>query len=445
MSSILILNGTVVNENKIEQLDIHIKEGRIAQIDKDLQHVKADRIIDASNKHIVPGLIDDQVHFREPGLTHKGEIYTESRAAVAGGITSFMEMPNTVPNALTQELLQDKYDIAAQNSIANYSFFMGASNDNLEEVLKTDPKSVCGVKVFMGSSTGNMLVDNRKTLEGIFAHSPTLIATHCESEEVIKRNTAIAREKYGENVPIDQHPVIRDEEACYASSSFAVDLARKNNARLHILHISTAKETHLFDNHIPLKDKKITSEACIHHMWFSQEDYAEKGTFIKWNPAVKKASDREEIIAAVNDNRIDVIATDHAPHTIEEKQNSYFSAPSGGPLVQHSLLALLDMYHRGLFSLEKIVEKSSHAVSEMFDIEDRGYLREGYYADLVIVDLNAEHEVQKSNLLYKCGWSPFEGHTFKSHIDMTLVNGRVVYENGMIIEQDPGMRMSFDR
>ena len=445
MSSILILNGTVVNENKIDQLDIHIKEGRIAQIGKDLQHIKADRIIDASNKHIVPGLIDDQVHFREPGLTHKGEIYTESRAAVAGGITSFMEMPNTVPNALTQELLQDKYDIAAQNSIANYSFFMGASNDNLEEVLKTDPKSVCGVKVFMGSSTGNMLVDNQKTLEGIFAHSPTLIATHCESEEVIKRNTAIAREKYGENVPIDQHPVIRDEEACYASSSFAVDLARKNNARLHILHISTAKETHLFDNHIPLKEKKITSEACIHHMWFSQEDYAEKGTFIKWNPAVKKASDREEIIAAVNDNRIDVIATDHAPHTIEEKQNSYFSAPSGGPLVQHSLLALLDMYHRGLFSLEKIVEKSSHAVSEMFDIEDRGYLREGYCADLVIVDLNAEHEVQKSNLLYKCGWSPFEGHTFKSHIDMTLVNGRVVYENGMIIEQDPGMRMSFDR
>lgn len=445
MSSILITNGTVVNEQKIEEQDILIKDGRIAKIGKDLQHVNADRIVDASGKHIFPGLIDDQVHFREPGLTHKAEIYTESRAAVAGGITSFMEMPNTVPNALTQDLLQDKFDIAAQNSLANYSFFMGASNDNLDEVLKTDPRKVCGVKVFMGSSTGNMLVDNQRTLEGIFANSPTLIATHCESEEVIRRNTALAKEKYGEQVPIDQHPIIRDEEACFASSSFAVDLARKNNARLHILHISTAKETHLFDNHIPLKDKKITAEACVHHMWFSDEDYAEKGTFIKWNPAVKKATDRAEIIAAVNDNRIDVIATDHAPHTIEEKQNTYFSAPSGGPLVQHSLLALLDLYHNGSFSLEKIVEKTSHAVADMFDIEDRGYIKEGYFADLVIADLNESHEVQKSNLLYKCGWSPFEGHTFKSHVNMTFVNGQVVYENGMIIEQESGMRLSFDR
>ena len=445
MASILILNGTVVNENSIEQKDVLIKYGRIEKIGKDLQHLNAERIVNATGKHIVPGLIDDQVHFREPGLTHKAEIYTESRAAVAGGITSFMEMPNTVPNALTQQLLQDKYDIAAQNSLANYSFFMGASNDNLDEVLKTDPKSVCGVKVFMGSSTGNMLVDNQKTLEGIFSCSPTLIAAHCESEEVIRRNTVLAREKYGENVPIAQHPVIRDEEACYASSSFAVDLAKKNNARLHILHISTAKETFLFDNTIPLKDKNITAEACIHHMWFSEQDYAEKDTLIKWNPAVKKTTDRAEIIAAVNDNRIDVIATDHAPHTIEEKQNSYFSAPSGGPLVQHSLLALLDMYHNGDFTLEKIVEKCSHAVAEMFDIEDRGYIREGYFADLVIVDINKDQEIQKSNILYKCGWSPFEGHTFKSTVDMTLVNGRVVYENGLILEQDPGMRMTFDR
>lgn len=445
MSTVLLVNGLVVNENKIEEKDILIDGQRIAKIGNDLQHVAADKVIDVKGLHIFPGLIDDQVHFREPGLTHKAEIFTESRAAVAGGITSFMEMPNTVPNTLTQELLQDKYDRAAQVSLANYSFFMGASNDNIDEVLKTDPKNVCGVKVFMGSSTGNMLVDDQQTLEGIFRNSPTIIATHCESEEVIRRNTALAKEKYGENVPIAQHPIIRSEEACYASSSAAIELAKRTGARLHILHISTGKETHLFDNTIPLKDKKITSEACVHHLWFHDADYAEKGTLIKWNPAVKTAADREEIRKAVNDNRIDVLATDHAPHTLEEKQNSYFSAPSGGPLVQHQLPALLDLYHEGVFSLEKIAEKSAHAVAELFEIKDRGYIREGQFADLAIVDLQSAWEVKKENLLYKCGWSPFEGHQFKSKVVHTFVSGHHAYENGKLNEQQLGQRMTFDR
>ncbi|WP_268123408.1 dihydroorotase [Roseivirga pacifica] len=445
MASILILNGTVVNENRIFEADIFVKDGLIEAIGKDFQHKTADQVIDATGLHIVPGLIDDQVHFREPGLTHKAELYTESRAAVAGGVTSFMEMPNTVPNTLTQELLQEKYDRAAQASLANYSFFMGASNDNLDEVLKTNPKDVCGVKVFMGSSTGNMLVDNQKTLEGIFANSPTLIATHCESEEVIQRNTAAAREQFGENVPIGQHPIIRSEEACFASSSFAVNLARKAGARLHILHISTAKEVGLFDTDIPLKEKKITSEACIHHMWFSDADYAEKGTLIKWNPAVKTANDRDGIIAGVNSNAIDVIATDHAPHTLGEKQNSYFKAPSGGPLVQHSLVALLDLYHQGKFTLEKIVEKSAHAVADLFEIDRRGYLKEGYHADIAIVDLNSPWQVTKENLLYKCKWSPFEGHQFKSKVMHTIVSGQLAYSNGKLNEVGSGQRLAFDR
>jgi len=445
MARVLILNGKVVNENKIEELDILIEDQRISKIGKDLQHESAEKIVDASGLYIMPGLIDDQVHFREPGLTHKAEILTESRAAVAGGITSFMEMPNTVPNTLTQGLLQEKYDRAAQVSLANYSFFMGASNDNLDEVLKTNPKTICGVKIFMGSSTGNMLVDNQKTLEGIFANSPTIIATHCESEEVIRRNTAIAREKYGENVPIAMHPVIRDEEACYASSSAAIELAKRTGARLHILHISTGKETHLFDNTIPLKEKKITSEACVHHLWFEEADYAEKGTLIKWNPAVKSATDREEIRKAVNDDRIDVLATDHAPHTIEEKQNTYFSAPSGGPLVQHQLPALLDLFHEGVFSLEKIAEKSAHAVADLFEVKDRGYIREGQFADLAIVDLNNQWEVTKENLLYKCGWSPFEGHQFKSKVVHTFVSGHHAYENGVLNDSVLGHRLAFDR
>ena len=445
MSTILILNGTLVNEGQIFESDIFIKDGLIDQIGKDLSHIKADKIIDAKGQHVIPGLIDDQVHFREPGLTHKAEIYTESRAAVAGGITSFMEMPNTVPNALTQELLQDKYDIASQRSLANYSFFMGASNDNLEEVLKTDPKNVCGVKVFMGSSTGNMLVDKTATLEGIFNNSPTLIATHCESEEIILANTAEARAKYGEAVPIDRHPYIRSAEACYESSSFAIDLAKKAGARLHILHISTAKEIALFDKTIALKDKKITAEACVHHLWFEEADYAEKGTLIKWNPAVKKASDRDAILQGVLNNNIDVIATDHAPHTLEEKQNSYFKAPSGGPLVQHSLVALLDMYHLGKISLEKIVEKTSHAVATLFEIDKRGYLKEGYHADIVIFDLKKSWEVTPHNVLSKCGWSPFEGHQFNSSVTNTIVSGNLVYEGGNLIEGTNGARLKFDR
>lgn len=445
MARVLIVNGKVVNEQKVEEKDLLIEDDKISKIGNDLQHEKADKVIDAKGLHIFPGLIDDQVHFREPGLTHKAEIFTESRAAVAGGITSFMEMPNTVPNTLTQELLQQKYDRAAQVSLANYSFFMGASNDNIDEVLKTDPKRICGVKVFMGSSTGNMLVDKQRTLEGIFKNSPTIIATHCESEEVIRRNTELAREKYGENVPIAMHPIIRNEEACYASSSAAVELAKSTGARLHILHISTGKETHLFDNTIALKDKKITSEACVHHLWFADNDYAEKGTFIKWNPAVKTAADREEIRKAVNDNRIDVLATDHAPHTLEEKQNSYFSAPSGGPLVQHQLPALLDLYHDGVFSLEKIAEKSAHAVADLFEIEGRGYIKEGYFADLALVNLNDSWEVTKENLLYKCGWSPFEGHQFKSKVVHTFVSGHHAYADGKLNDEILGKRLSFDR
>tara|TARA_R110001599_G_scaffold45036_2_gene133539 strand:+ start:17727 stop:19064 length:1338 start_codon:yes stop_codon:yes gene_type:complete len=445
MSSILILNGKLINENNIFEADIFIENGFIQKIDKDLQHLSADEVIDASGQYVLPGLIDDQVHFREPGLTHKAEIYTESRAAVAGGITSFMEMPNTVPNTLTQKLLEDKYQIAAKNSLANYSFFMGASNDNLDEVLKTDPRKVCGVKVFMGSSTGNMLVDNQKTLENIFENSPTLIATHCESEEIIQANIAKAKAQYGEDVPMSEHPIIRSAEACYASSSFAVDLAKKKGARLHILHISTAKELELFRNDIPLKEKKITAEACVHHLWFSDQDYAEKGSFIKWNPAVKAASDRDAILKGVIDNRIDVIATDHAPHTLEEKENSYFKAPSGGPLVQHSLVALLDLYHQGKISLEKIVEKTSHAVSDLFDIDKRGYLREGYHADIAIVNLNTPWQVSRNNVLSKCGWSPFEGHQFKSSVTNTIVSGKRVFSNGEVLNIGSGNRLEFDR
>ncbi len=445
MASILILNGTLVNEGKAFESDLLINNGRIEQIGRDLGHLTADKTIDASGKHVLPGLIDDQVHFREPGLTHKAEIYTESRAAVAGGITSFMEMPNTVPNTLTQELLQDKYNIAAQRSLANYSFYMGASNDNLDEVLKTDPKNICGIKVFMGSSTGNMLVDNQTTLEGIFSNAPTLIATHCEAEEIIRANSAAAKEKYGEDVPIGQHPYIRSEEACYASSSFAADLARRTGARLHILHISTGKEVDLFDSTTPLKNKKVTSEACIHHLWFEENDYAEKGSLIKWNPAVKKASDRDRILEGVLNNNIDVIATDHAPHTLEEKQNSYFKAPSGGPLVQHCLPALLDMHHQNKISLEKIVEKTAHAVADLFDVHERGYLREGYHADVVVVDLNSPWEVNSGNILAKCGWSPFEGHEFKSSVTHTIVSGNLVYENGQLIEGTNGQRLAFDR
>lgn len=444
MENTLIVNANIVNEGQIKQTDVLIKNGRFEKIAANITPEGNTKVIDAKGKYLFPGLIDDQVHFREPGLTHKANIYTESRAAVAGGITSFMEMPNTVPNALTQELLEDKYKIAAKDAIANYSFFMGASNDNIEEVLKTNPKNVCGVKVFMGSSTGNMLVDNEQTLNNIFSKVPMLIATHCEDEATIRANSAAYKEKYGEEVPIEKHPEIRSEEACYLSSSLAVKLAKEHGSRLHVLHISTGKETQLFDNSLPLEQKKITAEACIHHLWFDDEQYKEKGTLIKWNPAVKTANDRELIRKAVNDDRIDVIATDHAPHTIEEKQNKYFKAPSGGPLVQHSLLALIDLYKQGIFTIEQIVQKACHNPAILFRIEERGYIREGYHADCVLVDMDKNYTVTKENILAKCKWSPFEGHSFGSTIDSTFVNGNIVYDNGEIIEGTRGDRLTFD-
>ena len=443
--TILLKSGTVVNEGKSIVADVLIKDGVIAKIDSSITVQENHTIVDLSGKLILPGCIDDQVHFREPGLTHKANLFTESRAAVAGGITSFMEMPNTVPNALTQDLLEDKYRSASKDSIANYSFFMGASNENVEEVLKTNEKNVCGVKIFMGSSTGNMLVDNEATLENLFSKVPMLIATHCEDEATIRANLKKAKEVYGENVPMSQHSLIRSEEACYLSSSMAVRLAKKHGTRLHILHISTEKEIALFDNSIPLEQKKITAEACIHHLWFSDEDYIEKGTLIKWNPAVKKASDRDAILQAVLDDKIDVIATDHAPHTIEEKSNTYFNAPSGGPLVQHGLLAMLSKVEEGKITVEKVVEKMAHAPAILFEIEKRGYIREGYHADIVVVDSNKKLEVTKESLLYKCGWSPFEGTVFNSSIHSTYVNGNLVYAEDKIMDTSRGSRLIFNR
>ncbi len=440
----IIRNANIVNEGKIISSDVLLENGIISKIGSGFKAENATEI-NAEGKYLLPGVIDDQVHFREPGLTHKGEIYTEAKAAVAGGITSYMEMPNTVPNTLTQELLEQKYQRASEVSLANYSFFMGASNDNIEEVLKTDEKNVCGVKIFMGSSTGNMLVDNEKTLEGIFSRSPMLIATHCEDEATIRHNTELYKQKYGEDIPIEAHPLIRDVEACYKSSSLAFSLAKKHNTRLHILHISTAKECGLFDNQTPLKQKRITAEACIHHLWFDDSYYKTKGNLLKWNPAVKSAADRDEILRAVLDNRIDIIATDHAPHTWEEKQNKYLKTSSGGPLVQHALPAMLEFYKQGKISLEKIAEKMSHAVADCFQIENRGYIREGYFADLVLVDLNKPWTVAKENILYKCGWSIFEGQQFSSGITHTFVNGHLAYENGRFDESTKGKRMTFNR
>lgn len=443
-SSVILRSATIVNEGKQQVADVYIKDGIIQKIGANLSAVENTQEYNLEGKYLLPGCIDDQVHFREPGLTHKANIGTESRAAVAGGITSFMEMPNTVPNALTQELLEDKYVIASNTSIANYSFFMGASNDNLDEVLKTDGKNVCGVKIFMGSSTGNMLVDREQTLEGLFSKvPPMLIATHCEDEATIKANIEKYKAIYGEDVPVELHPTIRSAEACYISSSLAVRLAKKFNTRLHILHISTAKELELFDNTIPLEQKMITAEACIHHMWFSDEEYKTKGNFIKWNPAVKTANDRDAIFQGVLDNKIDVIATDHAPHTLEEKNQSYFKAPSGGPLVQHALQAMLEKVQQGKISIERVVEKMAHAPAILFKIENRGFIREGYFADLVVVDAIPQ-TVSKENLLYKCGWSPFEGTTFSHSIVKTFVNGNLVFDNGQIIEGTNGSRMTFN-
>jgi dihydroorotase len=442
----LIKNAKIVNEGKIFEGDILIENDIIKEIDLSISVKSAEvTVIDVEGNYVLPGMIDDQVHFREPGLTHKANIETESKAALAGGITSFIEMPNTIPQTTTVEKLEEKFAIAAKSSHANYSFMFGGTNDNLEEILKVDPKTVAGLKIFLGSSTGNMLVDDPKVLEKIFSSTDLVISVHCEDEATIKKNLAMYISEYGDNIPMEKHPMIRSEEACYLSSSKAIELAKKTGARLHVFHLSTGKETNLFSNKVPLKDKKITSEVCIHHLWFSDEDYAKKGSRIKWNPAVKTSKDRDELWKALLDDRIDVIATDHAPHTLEEKNKPYTSAPSGGPLVQHALVALLEAHHQGKISIEKIVEKACHNPAILFDIEKRGYIKEGYYADLVIADLNNPWTVNKSNILYKCGWSPFEGSTFKSRITHTFVNGQLAYNNFKILDVKAGRRLTFNR
>ena len=442
----LIKNVNIVNEGKVFSGNVLIDKNIISKISETEITLKTDKIIDAEGKYLFPGCIDDQVHFREPGLTHKGEIYTEAKAAVAGGITSYMEMPNTIPNTLTQKLLEEKYKRAAEVSLANYSFYMGASNDNLSEVLKTNPKNVCGVKVFMGSSTGNMLVDNAETLEALFSKCKLLIAVHCEDEETIKKNLEVYQRSYGENLTAQMHPLIRNTEACYKSSSFAVELAKKHNTRLHVLHISSAQELNLFNAsmNLPLKEKRITAEVCIHHLWFTDADYARLGNLIKWNPAIKSNQDKAHLLRGLMDNRLDVIATDHAPHTLEEKMQPYLKAPSGGPLVQHSLVTMLELFHNRQLTLEKIAEKMSHAVADCFNVSKRGYIREGYYADLVLVDLNYHWTVTQKNILYKCGWSPFEWQLFRSKVMQTFVNGNLVYDNGVFDEKTKGERLLFE-
>jgi dihydroorotase len=443
MKSILIRNARLVNEGQIEKADVYVENGRIAGIDHRIA-VSADETIQAEGFHLIPGIIDDQVHFREPGLTHKGDLYTEPRAAVAGGVTSYMEMPNTKPAAFTQALLEEKYQVAAQKSLANYSFFMGTSNDNLEEVLKTDPRTVCGIKIFMGSSTGNLLVDDPHVLDEVFRNVRMLIATHCEHEPTIRANEALFRERYGENVPIHLHPVLRDAECCLRSSKFAVELAQKHGTRLHILHISTADELALFRNDIPLREKLITAEVCVHHLWFSADDYAEMGSKIKCNPAIKSPEHRAALLPALLDDRLDIIATDHAPHTLDEKSGTYFNAPSGVPLVQHSLNMMLEFFHREQISLEKIVEKMCHAPAELFRIEKRGFLREGYWADLALVDLNERWSPDPGNTYYKCGWSPFFGKSFRGRVTDTLVSGHWAFHRGKFDESKKGERLLFD-
>ena len=444
MSNTLIKNAKIVNEGIIFEGDVLIENEYIKEIAESISAKPNYNVIDAEGNYLIPGVIDDQVHFREPGLTHKGDIASESRAAVAGGITSFIEQPNTVPNAVTQELLEQKYEIAAEKSFANYSFMMGGTNDNLEEVLKTNPRNVAGIKLFLGSSTGNMLVDNEEVLGKIFSSTPMLIAVHCEDEATIKANLEKYKAEYGDNIPMDFHHLIRSEEACYLSSSKAIELAKKTGARLHIFHVSTAKETELFTNKIPLEDKKITAEVCVHHLWFTNEDYKTKGTLIKWNPAVKTQADKDGLWKALLDDRIDVIATDHAPHTWEEKQNPYTTAPSGAPLVQHALVAMFEAYLQGKISVEKIVEKMAHNPAKIFKIEKRGFIREGYFADLTIVNTTTPWTVNKDNVLYKCGWSPLEGTNFKSRISHTFVNGHLAYANGKVKEEHFGQRLLFE-
>lgn len=446
MTSVLIKNAQLVNEGKIVSGDVYIEGGIIQEIAENISAKSGSTmVLDAQNKYLLPGMIDDQVHFREPGLTHKADIGSESKAAIAGGITSFMEMPNTLPQTTTIAELENKFDIAQKTSWANYSFMLGGTNDNLDEILKIDPKKVAALKLFLGSSTGNMLVEDPVILEQIFSKSKVLIAAHCEDETTIKNNLENYKAQYGDDIPVAMHPKIRSEEACYLSSSKAIELAKKTGARLHVFHLSTTKETSLFANKIPLKDKKITAEVCIHHLWFTDADYVDKGSLIKWNPAVKTEKDKEGLWKALLDDRIDVIATDHAPHTLEEKGEVYTQAPSGGPLVQHALPALLEFYHKGVISLEKIVEKTAHNPAILFQIKNRGYIRPGYYADLVLVDLHAPWTVKKDNIFYKCGWSPFEGTTFTSRITHTFVNGQLAYNNFKFLNRPATHRLEFDR
>lgn len=444
MKRLLISNATIVNEGRIREADILIRNGRIERIGKGLKAEGSDPVIDAGGKLLLPGMIDDQVHFREPGLTHKGDIATESRAAVAGGITSYMEMPNVNPPTLSAEALEAKYRLAAQKSLANHAFYLGASNDNLENIKSLDPKAACGVKVFMGASTGNMLVDDPKILEGIFAHSPVLIATHCEDTPTILANEERYKREFGDNLSAVHHPLIRSEEACYKSSALAVELARRHGAKLHVLHLTTAKELSLFSKG-EVGDKQITVEACVHHLFFNQNDYAAKGNLIKCNPSIKTPADQSALIRAVDEDVIDIIATDHAPHTLEEKQRPYLQAPSGLPLVQYALLSLLELHFDGKFSLEKIVQKTSHAPARRFELKERGFIREGYWADLVLIDPARPTPVERASVLSKCGWSPFEGYRFRASIDTTLVNGRIVWRNGELDSSVPGQRLEFDR
>lgn len=445
MTNYVLKNAQIVNEGRIISADLRIENGRIAKIAADISPAAGDVVLDVKGKHVFPGMIDDQVHFREPGLTHKATIASEARAAVAGGVTSFMEMPNTVPNALTQELLADKYAIAANGSLANYSFFMGAGNDNLEEVLKTNSRDVCGIKIFMGSSTGNMLVDNTQTLEKLFSSCEMLIATHCEDEPTVRARTELFKEKYPENAPAYIHPLVRNEEACYLSSSMAVDLAKKNNTRLHILHISTEEELALFETGKAVKDKKITAEVCVHHLWFDAAQYDTLGNQIKCNPAIKDARHKTALRKALVSGELDIIATDHAPHTWEEKSQSFWKSPSGLPLVQHPLLLMIDLAKEGHITLELIAEKTAHAVADCFQIEERGYIREGYWADLAIVDLNKPLTVSKENILYQCGWSPLEGHTLSASVEHTFVSGHLAYSQGTFDESKTGKRLLFNR
>jgi dihydroorotase len=444
MKSILIKQAKIINEGEIFEADVFVENGRILEIGQELDR-PADTVIDATGKYLLPGVIDDQVHFREPGLTHKAEIYTEAKAAVAGGTTSYMEMPNTIPNAITQSLLQEKYDRAADCSLANFSFFMGATNNNLDEVLQTDPERVCGIKIFMGSSTGNMLVDDISTLEQIFERAGLLIAVHCEDEQIIRDNMKIYEAKFGEEIPVECHPEIRNEAACFKSSYLAKKLAEKHGTRLHILHISTEEELALFTNEVPLPEKRITAEVCVHHLYFDSGDYKILDNQIKCNPAIKEPRHKEALFQALLDDRLDIIATDHAPHTWEEKQATYKKAPSGVPLVQHSLHVMLEFHRQGKISLPKVVEKMSHAPAQCFQVRERGFIRPGYWADLVLVDLDTSFTVAKENIHYKCGWSPFSGNTFHSVVTHTFVSGHLAYANGVFDESKKGERLLFDR